>query len=102
MEGLKRIEELGYRPDSFDDFILIEIYKKLCDIESKIQVAVVDTKTVTREKQELETNEPEPQKLVLDEAETKAKNKICKHCGEVHEKPVEYALCAKKYKKEGV
>lgn len=28
-------------------------------------------------------------------------NKICKYCGERHEKPVDYAICAKKHKKEG-
>ena len=27
--------------------------------------------------------------------------KVCKHCGEVHAKPVDYAQCAKKHKKEG-
>lgn len=29
------------------------------------------------------------------------KNKICKHCGKTHEKPIDYANCANKHKKEG-
>jgi len=29
------------------------------------------------------------------------KYKVCTHCGETHEKPVDYAQCAKKHKKEG-
>jgi hypothetical protein len=33
--------------------------------------------------------------------EKQNKNKICKYCGERHEKPVDYAICAKKHKKEG-
>jgi|GEM_PF-2446588 len=36
-----------------------------------------------------------------EEAKEKPANKVCKHCGEVHEKSVEYAQCAKKHKKEG-
>jgi hypothetical protein len=36
-----------------------------------------------------------------EEQEEKQEYKTCKHCGEIHEKPVDYALCAKKHKKEG-
>jgi hypothetical protein len=29
------------------------------------------------------------------------KHKICQHCNKPHEKPVDYAICAKKFKKDG-
>jgi hypothetical protein len=62
---------------------------------------------------ELESNDPEIIRQLRniyrhDESEadtskeikTESKNKVCKYCGNHHEKPVDYALCAKKHKKE--
>jgi hypothetical protein len=28
------------------------------------------------------------------------KPKVCEHCGNIHERPVDYAICAKKNKKK--
>jgi hypothetical protein len=40
--------------------------------------------------------------VAQDDKATEAKpEKVCKYCGEVHERPVDYATCAKKHKKEG-
>jgi len=41
-------------------------------------------------------------KLEQQEADAESKpEKVCKYCGEVHDRPVDYAVCAKKHKKEG-
>ena len=31
--------------------------------------------------------------------EVKSEGKVCKYCGKVHNKPIEYAICAKRNKK---
>ena len=30
------------------------------------------------------------------------KGKVCEYCGKVHDRGIDYALCAKKHKKEGI
>lgn len=41
------------------------------------------------------------QKKKITSADGKPK-KVCKHCGQVHNKPVDYAVCANKNKKKEV
>lgn len=52
MDILKKLSEQGYRPYSFTDCILVEIYNKLCDIENKLekqQEAIPQSETIIQE-----------------------------------------------------
>lgn len=93
MDILKKLDEQGYRPYGFTDLILVEIYNKLCDIENKLgkpqealQEANMPVDIIPL---------PETEKPKETPAEEK-QNKVCKHCGKTHERPVDYAQCAKK------
>jgi hypothetical protein len=44
--------------------------------------------------------EPEPEPEKPKEIPPEKDYKICKYCGKIHVKPVDYANCAKKHKKE--
>lgn len=56
-------------------------------------------KTVVTPPITITTKDQEP--AISENQPDKATGKACKHCGETHEKPVDYAQCAKKHKKEG-
>lgn len=112
MDVLKKIEiERGERPFGFVDLILVEIYNKLCDIESKLEkpqesIAGIDEKAVESVKETIEQlQEQIPEVKPADdtkpvaETEKPAEFKVCKHCGKPHDKPQEYAVCARKVKK---
>lgn len=65
--------------------------------ESMVDVSEVLLFDILQELKELRKALDKPVK------QTKEKgSKICQYCGKVHEKPVQYAICARRNKKEGV
>ena len=70
------------------ELLLFDILKELKNISSKL-----DNLNQVAEKGEVVEKVKHINKV---EAKT---GKVCKHCGEIHERPVEYAMCAKKNNK---
>ena len=60
------------------------------EVGERVKKTVITPPITITEKDE-EPAEDKPEKT----------GKVCTHCGEVHDKPVDYANCAKKHKKEG-
>lgn len=107
MDILTKIESTyGYRPFDFSDYILVEIYNKLCDIENKFKqesIAGIGEKAVESVKETIEQLQeqipevkPAEDIKTVAEAEKPVEFKVCKHCGKPHDKPQEYAICARR------
>lgn len=74
------------------ELLMFDILQELKKISSKIGEQLVNPI------QDIVIEESKP--LEVEKAKVKPAKK-CKHCGKVHDRPVDYAICAKKHKKEG-